>query len=144
MPFRYYLLVILAFLNVCSRASTEEQLYSNGPVVQITKVRTRPGRYEDYMRYLDTHFKKAMELSKQAGLVTSYAVYTSEPRGPGDPNILICMTIPDMAVLDKTEQFAAIAVAVEGKQDARIKSARYLDSIREVLGSELIRQLLLR
>ena len=36
--------------------------------------RSKPGRFDDYMKYLDTTYKTLMEANKKEGLIIGYAV----------------------------------------------------------------------
>ena len=41
------------------------------------------------MKYLATTYKQLMEEQKKAGIILDYAVYSTRPHGPSDPNIYL-------------------------------------------------------
>ena len=54
------LAVSLAISTSVTRAQ-EEHAYTQGAVVVVSFVRTEPGMFEDYMRYLDNTYKRLMD-----------------------------------------------------------------------------------
>jgi hypothetical protein len=118
--------------------------YKDGEVTQLSYIKTKPGKFDDYMKFLDTTFKTLMEADKKAGLITSYSVYSANPRTPGDPDLILAVTVPNMAALDKTDEGDAVAAKVMGTDDTQNKAAIDRESLREVLGGELIRELVLK
>jgi hypothetical protein len=112
--------------------------------MEVSFVKTKPGKFEAYMQYLDTTYKQIMEASKKAGLIVDYAVYSASPRSPQDPDIILTVVYANMAALDKSDEAEAVAEKIAGSMDAQSKAAIDRESLREVLGSELTRQLILK
>ncbi len=117
-------------------AVAEDHAYTEGPVVNVTAVRTEPGKFDAYMSYLDTVFKASMEAAKKMGDVVSYRVVTVEPRGENDPDLYLVITYKNWATQDgATAKADAIAKMTEGSLEAANKSMIDRGKIRRILGS---------
>ena len=73
-------LVVLVGVNGTSVGA--ERAYTEGAVVQVGSIRTEPGMFDEYMKYLAGPYKQWMEEQKKAGVILDYAVYQATPRGP--------------------------------------------------------------
>ena len=122
----------------------EAKPYKEGPVTELSYIKIKPGRFDDYMKFLDTTYKSLLEANKKAGLVTGYAVYSTQARSPQDPDLILAVTYPNMAALDKTQEAEAIAAKVIGPNDVQNKATIERGPLREVLGGQLIRELILK
>jgi hypothetical protein len=118
--------------------------YKEGQVTDITYIRTKGGHFEEYMRFLDGPYKALMEAQKKAGLVIDYHIYAATPRGPQEPDLFLTTTYANMAALDRIEEAIAVAEKVAGSLDKQEKAAADRESIRDVLGSQLVRELILK
>jgi hypothetical protein len=118
--------------------------YQEGTVTVVSSIKIKPGRFEDYMKFLATDYKKLMEAYKKEGLVVNYAVYSAMPHTPQEPDLYLTVSYPNMAALDKTEQFEGVSEKVIGSQDQQTKGSVDRGAMREVIGSQLIRQLILK
>jgi hypothetical protein len=85
-----------------------------------------------------------MEAQKKAGLVIDYHIYAATPRGPQEPDLFLTTTYANMAALDRIEEAIAVAEKVAGSLDKQEKAAADRESIRDVLGSQLVRELILK
>jgi hypothetical protein len=128
-----------------SSALAEDHPYSEGPVVNIASIRTEYGKFDDYMNYLNTTWKKSQEAAKKAGHIVDYRVLSAEPRTPADPDLYLVVTYKNWAALDGAlEKGDAITLAVEGSLDAANKAAVDRGKMRTVLGSQTMQELLLK
>jgi L-rhamnose mutarotase len=118
--------------------------YKEGPVVEVTYVKIKPGKFDDYMKHLSTQYKTLMEANKKAGLITAYAIYSNQARSPQDPDLILTITYPNMAALDKIDEGEAVAAKVVGPTAVQNKEYAARESMREVLGGQLIRELILK
>jgi hypothetical protein len=117
-------------------AVADDHAFTEGPVVNVTAVRTEPGKFDAYMNYLDTVFKASMEASKKMGDVISYRVVTVEPRGENDPDLYLVINYKNWATQDgSTAKADAIAKMTEGSLDAANKSMIDRGKLRRILGS---------
>ena len=122
----------------------ETRPYTDGPVVNVTYVRVKPGHFDDYMRHLGGVYRKQMEAFQKAGLVIGYKVYSVAPRSPAEPDVILTVTYPNMAALDKSQEFDAIGSQIAGSFSAQDKAYAERGSMREILGSALMREQILK
>jgi hypothetical protein len=126
-------------------AQAADRPYTEGPVSVVSSIRTEPGQFENYMKYLSVTYKQLMEDAKKAGHVLDYAVYTTMPRGPDDPNMYLVVTYKNMAAFDGlSDRMDAIQQKVFGDQAAQDAAAVARGKMRTQLGSEVIRQMILK
>jgi hypothetical protein len=118
--------------------------YKEGMVTEISYIRTKNGHFEDYMKFLDGSYKTLMEAQKKAGLVVDYHIYAATPRKADEPDLFLTTTYANMAALDRVEEAIAVAEKVAGTIDKQEKDAQGREPIRDVLGSELVRELVLK
>jgi endonuclease V-like protein UPF0215 family len=125
----------LALFNVCALA--DDHAYTEGPVVSVSSIRTADGKFDDYMRFVDTNWKQQQELAKKAGDVLSYQVLNVVPRGPDDPDLLLVVTYKNWAAgLDGALAKAdAIAKAVDGSIATTNQGVANRAPIRRLLGT---------
>lgn len=96
------------------------------------------------MQFLSTTYRANMEAQKKAGLILGYRIFAKEARTPQDPDLILSVTYPNMAALDRTDEFEAVSAKVLGNNAAQSKATIERGPMREVLGSELIRELVLK
>jgi hypothetical protein len=136
---KYQMAVYAAFLGLAitsAAAVADEHVYTDGPVVNVAAIRTEYGKFDDYMKYLDTTWKAEQEAAKKAGYIISYRVVTVEPRGENDPDIYLVINYKNWAALDNaTAKSDAILKQVEGTLAASNQGAVDRSKIRRVLGS---------
>jgi hypothetical protein len=93
-------------------------------------------------RRLNSTRKPYREAQKQAGLITDYKVFTARSKTPDEPNIIFMITYPNMAGLDRRAEEEALAEKMIGSAEVQ-NQARGSD-YRRVLGSELVREIILQ
>jgi hypothetical protein len=126
-------------------ALADDHAYSEGPVVNMSRIRTADGKFDEYMKWIDTSWKQYQELGIKAGDVLSYQVLTVEPRTPDDPDLILIVTYKNWASLDGAiAKSDAIAKQVEGSVAASNQSMADRGSLRRVLGSETMQELKLK
>ena len=117
-------------------AVADDHAYTEGPVVNVAAIRTEYGKFDDYVKYLDTTWKAEQEAAKSAGNIVSYRVVRVEARGENDANIYLVTNYKNWAAFDSaTAKADAIAKQVEGTLAASNQSAVDRAKIRRVLGS---------
>jgi hypothetical protein len=133
-------------MNPISRALADDsKSYTEGTVIEVTSIRTKPGMFDAYMKWLDTTGKQLREDEKKAGLILDYAVYGALPRSPHDPDIYLVITYKNMAALDGlSDRVEPLQRKIWATREAGAKAAADRESMREVLGSELLRRLELK
>jgi hypothetical protein len=140
---RFTLGCILCSLML-SASGQDAKSYKEGPVTELSYIKIKSGKFDDYMKFLDTSYKALMEENKKAGLILGYKVYAAQARSPREADLILATTYANMAALDKADEGEAVAVKVLGSSDAQNKASMAREAMREVLGSELIRELILK
>lgn len=135
----------LSVSAISSAWADDTKAYSEGPVVSVTSIRTKPGMYDAYLKWLDTTGKQLREDEKKAGIILDYAVYSATPRSPQDPDLYLTITFKNMAALDGLDdRVEPLMKKVFASRDAAAKADAERGSLRDVLGTELIRRLELK
>ena len=120
----------------------DSKSYTEGTVIEVTSIRTKPGMFDAYMKWLDTTGKQLREDEKKAGLILDYAVYGALPRSPHDPDIYLVITYKNMAALDGlSDRVEPLQRKIWATREAGAKAAADRESMREILGTELMRRL---
>ncbi|MGO4377584.1 hypothetical protein [Pseudoduganella sp. RAF53_2] len=133
---------IVLGLAVCTTAvAQEKRIYKEGTVTSVSFIRTKPGHFDDYMKFLLGPYKAVMEAQKKAGLVVDHRIYAANPKNPHEPDVILTVTYANMAALDRSDEADAVSSKVAGSFEAQDKAYADREAIREVLGSELIREL---
>lgn len=125
-------------------AAIAAESYKEGHVMNISYIKIKPGKFDAYMKYLATDYKRLMEAQKKAGLVVDYSVFSAEARNPQEPDLILTTTYANMAALDRVDEFDAVAEKVAGDSAKMSKATQDRGVMREVLGNQLIRQLNLK
>ena len=130
--------------NTAAAQSTRS--YREGPVVVVSYIRTKPGMFNKYMEYLSTAYKANMEAEKAAGLVTDYAIYTSETRTPNDHDVMLTVTYKNWAALDNLADRSEPVVnrALQSTPQQRDQQFADRSAMRESLGTRTYQQLYLK
>jgi L-rhamnose mutarotase len=142
------ILLLLAAILTISTAVTraqEDHAYTQGPVTIVSFVRTEPGMFDEYLRYLDNTYKKLMDQMKKKGVVTDYAVYQAQPRDPNDADVILTVTYKNMAALDTLQASTdPLIKEVFGSLPKAASASADREKMRKQLGSQLVRQLILK
>jgi hypothetical protein len=141
------ILVVAAILTVATQvaAAADEKPYTDGPVVNVAYIKTKPGQFEAYMKYVATTYKQLMENEKKAGYVLSWSAYRAQPRSPRDPDLILTITYKNWAALDGiADRIEATEKKIWSNQAGISKAQVDREALREVLGSENVQQLVLK
>jgi hypothetical protein len=129
--------------------SPDERGYTDGPVTEVAYLRIGYGHFEEYVAWLNSTWKPVMEGLKKAGLIVDYKVCRASPKSPDDPNIFLMITYKNMAAFggdigDKAVEVDAVAEKVIGSIEVQNEARVFRNDYRTVLGTELIRELILK
>lgn len=138
-------LLFLAVLLLSNSANAQlGTTYNEGPVTEVTYLNIDYGHFDEYVDWLNSTWKPLNEAKKKAGLIIGYKVFTARPKKPEEPNVIFMITYPNMAAFDRRVEENAVALEMIGtakEQDAaRIARSAY----RKRLGTELIREVILK
>jgi hypothetical protein len=132
----------LSVSAVSSARADDSKPYVEGTVTSVTAIRTKPGMFNAYMKWLDTAGKQIRDDEKKAGIILDYAVYSVEPRSPQDPDVYLTITYKNMAALDGLDdRVEPLTKKLWATRDASDKAAADRVSLRDILGTQLIRKL---
>jgi hypothetical protein len=130
---------VLSFGSLATVAYADGRDYNDGPVQNVTFIRTVDGHFDDYMHWLATTYKKQQEAAKAAGIITRYEVLVGQPHNAQDPDVILITVYKNWAALDHLgSKLDQISAQVEGSVDAANKSEADRAKIRTVLGSETV------
>lgn len=139
------LLVGLSLLSMSGVAAAAERSYTEGSVVNVAAIRTEPGMFDEYMRYLAGPYKQMMEEQKSAGIILDYIVYAVTPRSPDDPDIYLLTTYKNMAALDGLrDKVEPIQEKMFGDAAQRRTQTVERGKLRSLIGSQQLRKLELK
>jgi len=130
-------------LSLNARAQDERQ-YTEGPVTEEDSIQVEYGHFEEYVDWLNSTWKPTMEAFKKAGLIIDYKVFRLTPKSPDQPNIILWITYKNMAALDKGDELEAVAKKVICSTECQNKARVVRNEYRRVLGTEFIRELILK
>ena len=139
------LAALLGLSSLSTLAYADGRDWSDGPVINVSSIRTVDGHFDDYMHWLATGYKKQQEAAKKAGVISAYRVIVVEARGPNDPDVLLVTEFKNWAALDNLGgKFEKIFAEVEGSVDNANKSEADRAKIRTVLGSRTEQEAILK
>jgi hypothetical protein len=145
MKLRHMLLVACALMALAGQALAQEvRNYRQGPVTALSYVKVKPGKFDEYMRYLAGPYRTLMEENKKAGLITGWAIYSAAGKTPNDPDLVLATTYPNMAAFDRQDESDAVTAKVMGAISKQNQAFADRSTMRDVLGGELVRELVLK
>ena len=119
--------------------------YTEGPVWQITMVKTKAGMSDDYLKALAKIYKSTNEEAKKQGVIMDYKILLGDNSGPGDFDILLMEEYPNMAALDGLrDKLDPINRKLVGSEDVQRQGAIKRMEIRDILGGKLMREITLK
>jgi hypothetical protein len=138
--------ICLVALSLSSNArAQDERQYTEGPVTEADYIQVEYGHFEEYIDWLNSTWKPTMEASKKAGLIIDYRVFSATPKSPDQPNLILWITFKNAAAaLDKGVELEAVAKKVICSTECQNKARVGRNEYRKTLGSELIRELILK
>ena len=136
---------LLSLTGLATTAYADGRDYNDGPVINVSSIRTVDGHFDDYMHWLATGYKKQQEAAKKAGLIPASRVIAIEARGPNEPDILLVTEYKNWAALDHLGgKFDQVLAQVEGSVEKANQSEADRAKIRTVLGSRTQQEALLK
>jgi hypothetical protein len=137
--------VIAGSVALSATSAAADRPWTEGTVSNVSSIRTAPGRFDDYMAFLAKTYKPLMEAQKAAGNIVDYHIYTAMPRSPDDPDVFLVVTYKNMAALDGLrDRMEPIQEKLQGDAATRQAAMIARGSMRTQLGSEMVRQLVLK
>lgn len=126
-----------------------DRRYADGPVTEVDYIQVEYGHFAEYIDWLNSTWKPTMEALKKAGLIVDYKVFRATPKSPDQPNVFLFITFKNMAAYagdigDKGIELEYVARKVICNTECQNKARVLRNGYRRVLGTELIRELILK
>jgi L-rhamnose mutarotase len=126
-----------------------DRQYTVGPVTEVTYIQVEYGHFAEYIEWLNSTWKPTMEALKKAGIIIDYKVFEASPKSPDQPNIFFYLTYKNMAAYagdigDKGIELEYVARKVICDTECQNKARVLRNGYRKILGTELIRELILK
>ncbi len=126
-----------------------DRQYTDGPVTEVDYIQVEYGHFPEYIDWLNSTWKPTMEAMKKAGLIIGYKVFQASPKSPDQPNVFLYLTFKNMAAYggnigDKGIEAEYVARKVIGSTEFQNKKRVERTGYRKVLGTELIREVILK
>jgi hypothetical protein len=139
-------LVAAALVVSSAFVSAKDELpYVEGPVIEVSYIKIKPGMFDAYLKWLANDWKQLNDEYKKAGIILDAKVYSCTARSPHDADLVLTVTYKNMAALDNLdERTSAIDEKLWGSRQKANDATIDRGKMREVLGSELIRELVLK
>ncbi len=134
-------------MTTTTSASTTQSTapYTEGPVWQITMVKTKPGMGDDYLKALAKIFKTTNDEAKRQGIITDYKILIGESATQQDYDMLLMVQVPNMAALDGLrDKLDPIDAKMVGSEDQQRQMAVKRLEIREIMGDKTMREITLK
>lgn len=125
-----------------AHAQSAERVYDQGSVWQISYIETKPGMFDDYMKYLSTSWRALQEEQKKAGDVLSYKVLAVDTPRDHEPDVILMVEYKNMAVFDRSlAEGEAMTAKVFGSLPKSNQAAISRESIRTLRGGVGVREM---
>jgi hypothetical protein len=128
-----------------------QEHWTEGPVWNITFYRTTPGHFDDYMKYLRTHYAVITAESKKQGLILDTKVYVKQPHDANDWDVAIATLYPSYGkALDYNAADDDKGKAIQSKHWKTSDEAKQQEmsaprlALRTFVGSEIAREVTLK
>jgi hypothetical protein len=143
--------IALAFASAAMLASSVAALaqdtrsYDNGPVWDVSAILTKPGHFDDYMKFVSTTWRAEQEALKAQGLVLDYKVLSVADARENEPDLYLMVEYKNMAAFDTPlDEQDAVTKKIFGSMAAANKTGIDRESIRTLKGDMLTRELILK
>lgn len=144
-PQLLFALIGLLIFPPATFAQNRDHAYEDGPVWSMSAVRVKPGRFDEYMRFITTSWKAEHEILKKSGRILDYKVLrVTDPRD-NEPDIYLMIEYKNMAALDGSfdendpairQVYGSVADANHGDVDR--------ETVRTLRGEMLMREMVLK
>ena len=131
--------------STATHVLASDRPYSEGTVWSLSFIKTQTGKTDDYVKNLGAGWKPVMEEAKKQGLILSYKVILSDRATPADWELLLMLEFKNMAAMDGwDEKERAIVDKVFGTHEKAQTDDGKRNEIREILGSKLAREIIIK
>jgi len=144
------LIAAVCYAVLASGALAQEH-WTEGPVWEVSFYRTKPGLFDEYMKYVRTNFLPLSDEVKKQGLVLDRKVFVKDPQHPGDWDVAIASLYPSFGKAldfnqgneDKWKAIQAKHYKTEDEKKQKEITDKRLE-MRDFIGTQLVREVNLR
>lgn len=149
-------LTLLVVFLCCSMGfvaqAVAQENYTEGPVWVVNYYRTKPGKFDEYMKFLRANFAKSVAKQKAAQIIVDAKVLINPTiNGPDDWDVAVAYIFTDFskmnydqAVEDKMKRIGEEITGEknEDKRDTQLDATRL--PLRDYIRTRFIREIMLR
>ena len=149
-------LTLLAILFCCSLGFVQQvqaqDNYTEGPVWVVSYYRTKPGKFDEYLKFLRANYAKSVSKQKAAGIIIDSKVMLNPAvSGSDDWDVAIAYLYTDFGKLNYSQatqdQMDKIGAEISGEQnkdkrDAKNDASRF--PLRDFLRTRWLREITLK
>ncbi len=149
-------ITLLAILICCSlgfvQQAQAQENYTEGPVWVINYYRTKPGKFDDYLKYLRSNYAKNVAKQKQAGIIVDSKILVNPTvSGPDDWDVAVAYLYSDFGRLNYNQatedELQKIQAEITGeknkdKRDNKNDATRF--PLRDYLRTRYLREITLK
>lgn len=128
-----------------------QEHWTEGPVWAISFYRTTPGHFDDYLKYLRTHYTVTTAESKKQGLILESKVFVKTPADANDWDVAIATLYPSYGkALDFNQGDDAKSKAIQAQhwktpdQEKQREMTAPRFEMRKAVGTTYTREVTLR
>ena len=146
------ILTLLSLIMVLFSVSLfGQEHYTEGNVRVVSFYRTKPGQFDNYMKYLRTHFLPVQEEAKKQGLLEGYYILLNTPSSPEDWDIAFAALYKNFGVAldynqadeDKMDKISEMHYKTSDQEKMREMTDMRFD-MRTYIGTKYFRNITLK
>lgn len=120
--------------------------YDVGPVWRVTYMHLKPGMGDAFWSDFRQHVKPVLDEQKKQGLISDYKTFTNPiASNPNDWDVALAVLYSNWAALDQIDAKAAsVVVKHYGSREAVFEAARKRADLREIIASNLAREVMVK
>lgn len=139
------------FLVLFSAGAFAQEHFTQGNVRVVSFYRTKPGQFDNYMKYLRANFLPTQEEAKKQGLIVGYSVMLSNPSDEDDWDVAIATLYKSFADAldysqsddDKMKKIQEQHYKTSDEEKMDEMTAKRLD-MRTYIGTRYLREVMLK
>ncbi|MFZ0036893.1 MAG: hypothetical protein WAK91_05705 [Candidatus Acidiferrales bacterium] len=132
----------VAFAGFATAVGAQERVYDNGPLWDVASIQTKPGHFNDYMKFVSTTWRAEQEQLKKDGYVLDYKVFNIVDARDNEPDVILAVEYKNMAAYDlPLDKQDALTKKLFGSMGGGDKAAIDRESFRTLRGDTLMREL---
>lgn len=149
-------LTLLAILCCCSLGFVQnaqaQENYTEGPVWVVNYYRTKPGKFDEYLKFLRANYAKSVAKQKQAGIIVDSKILINPAvNGPEDWDVAVAYLYSDFGRMnyskaeeDQMEKISAEIAGEKNKEKRNAKNDANRFPLRDFLRTRWLREITLK